>query len=142
MTSPLTRVGRDRGSAAAELVLVTPLLVALLSSFVLGGQLLLARQQLDDAARTAVEAAVDGRSPAAAVAEAKAAAHENLFVSKACTRAQLTVGTGRFRAGGDVSVAISCRVVLPPLPFLPLKRALVIASSSWAGIEPYRAVSR
>src|ERR1035438_5521324 len=48
----------EAGSAAAEIVILTPLLVMLALLFVVGGRLANALQEVGDAARTSVESAV------------------------------------------------------------------------------------
>ena len=61
---------RERGSAAAELVLVTPLLFLLLLFAVAAGRLVQARLDVDSAAQQAARAASLARTPAAASAQA------------------------------------------------------------------------
>ena len=61
---------RERGSAAAELVLVTPFLILLLLFAVAAGRLVQARLDVDSAAQQAARAASLARTPAAASAQA------------------------------------------------------------------------
>lgn len=133
--------GADGGSAAAELVIVTPLLLCFLGALVLGAQLLSARQQVGDAARTAVEVAVLARSPAAARAAAAATARADLAGDRApCSRVTVRTATRSFRPGGSVSVAVSCTVALPRLPYLPVRLPLEVRAHEKATVEPFRAM--
>src|SRR3984885_14397824 len=68
----------DRGSAAAELVLITPLLMLLLLLIVAAGRLADARLQVDSAAMQAARAASLARAPATAAADATATAQAAL----------------------------------------------------------------
>ncbi len=60
---PPADAARERGSAAVELVLATPVLVALMLLAVAGGRLASARGEVDAAARDAARAASIGRTP-------------------------------------------------------------------------------
>ena len=62
------------GSATAEIVILTPLLVLLALVFVVGGRLANALQEVADAARTSVESAVIASTASSAQAQAVAAA--------------------------------------------------------------------
>jgi Flp pilus assembly protein TadG len=68
---PLASGGSDAGSAAAEIVILTPLLVVLALLFVIGGRLASGLQDVGDAARTSVESAVIASTPSAAQAQAR-----------------------------------------------------------------------
>ena len=69
---------RERGSAAAELVLVTPFLFLLLLFAVAAGRLVQARLDVDSAAQQAARAASLARTPAAASAQAQEVAQAAL----------------------------------------------------------------
>ena len=62
------------GSAAAEIVILTPLLVVLALLFAAGGRLANTLQEVGDAARTSVESAVIAATASGAEAQAAAAA--------------------------------------------------------------------
>lgn len=130
-----------RGSAAVELVVVTPLWLALLALFVVGGQLLLARQEVDDAARTAVEAATTAQSGAAAVSLARSEASRELTGDVLhCAHLNVSTDTANFRPGGTVNVTVSCSVKIPALLVPGLPTSVELSASQAAVIEPYRAV--
>ena len=100
----------DRGSVAAEVTLVAPLLVMLLVFVaVVIHRGVDARLRLEGAAHQAARAASIERTPAAADAVAQSTASAALSAA-GVTCASLTVdtATGGLRPGGTVSVTISC----------------------------------
>ena len=104
---------RERGSAAAELVLVTPFLVLLLLLAVAAGRLVQARLDVDSAAQQAARAASLARTPAAASAQATQVAQAALAgQSVTCDPAVITPDTGDFVPGGQVTVQVTCTVHL------------------------------
>ena len=130
----------DRGSASAELVLLAPLLVAFAAVLLLGGRLVVARQQLLDATRTAVEAAVI--QPTGSLAQAAAATAFGQLASDhlACGPYSVTTATGDFRPGGVVSVDLRCGIALAALGIAGLPGSVTVQSAAAAIIEPYREV--
>jgi hypothetical protein len=132
---------RDRGSASVEIVFITPLLVAVLGCAFLAGRLVLARQSVEDAAHTALQAAVtmpDGpaaRSLAAGTARLVLAASHGL-----CSSVSIVTDTAHFTAGGTVLVRVSCVVRLAHLAVLGIPGSVSISAVGQAVIEPYRAV--
>ncbi|MGO9560597.1 MAG: TadE/TadG family type IV pilus assembly protein [Acidimicrobiales bacterium] len=135
------RGGSDRGSAAAELVLVTPLCLAFVGVFVVGSQLLLDRQQVDDAARSAVEAAVDGPTPEAATYAATVTGVANAIGNGlACSHFGVSTDTSAFRPGGEITVNVACSAKLPSLAMLALPASVQLSAKESAVLEPYRAI--
>jgi Flp pilus assembly protein TadG len=135
-------VGGETGSAAAELVVLTPLLVVLVSVCFIGGRLVVARQQLDDAARTAAEAAAIASSPGAAQYAASVTVIGNLLADGlACQDLSISPQTAAFRPGGSVAVSVSCSVALSRLAFAGLPGTVRLTARRVAVIEPYRQLS-
>lgn len=133
---------RERGSAAVEMVLLIPALMAFLGAFVSGAVLLLDLQQVGDAARTGAEAAVDADSPVGARYAATVTAIADLLGgTSTCRHDQVAVNTTAFEPGGSVKVSVRCDATLPGLPFLPVAADVPIESSSIAAVEPYRVVA-
>lgn len=131
----------DRGSASAELVLLAPLLVAFAAVLLLGGRLVVARQQLLDATRTAVEAAVIQPTSSLAQTSAAATAFEQLASDRlSCNPYSVTTATGDFRPGGVVSVDLRCGIALAALGIAGLPGSVTVQSAAAAIIEPYREV--
>jgi hypothetical protein len=136
-----TRHVTHRGSATTELVLLTPLLVAVLGVMFFAGRLVLARQAVDDAARTALQAAVimsDGQ-------QAQILAGQTARVSLGtgddlCARVSTVTNTANFLAGGNVSVTVTCLVRFSSLTFAGVPGSVTLSSTQTGDIEPYREV--
>lgn len=101
-----------RGSAAVELLLVTPLLVALVALVGLLGQLAGTRADLEAAARDAARSASLARSLSGAEAAGRAAANADLR-GRPCGEVEVDVDTSGFSAGGSVTVNLGCRLSGP-----------------------------
>lgn len=105
---------RERGSATAELVLVTPLLI-LFVLFIVGlGRLAHARALVNDAAAQAARAAtLQYLNPAQAAAAAQQTATAALAsAGLACASQSASVDTGSDHPGGTITVTLTCRVDL------------------------------
>lgn len=130
---------RDRGSAAAELVLVTPLLVIMMLLAVAAGRLVQARLQVDSAAQQAARAASLARDPAAAAADADATAAAALASENlTCGGLGVSTDTSDFRPGGQVSVQVSCTVSLAGLALLHIPGSRTLTARFTAPIDLYR----
>jgi Flp pilus assembly protein TadG len=106
--------GRERGSATAELVLVTPLLI-LFVLFIVGlGRLAHARAMVNDAAAQAARAATLAYlSPRQAAATAQQTATDALAsAGLACASQTTSIDTGSDHPGGTITVTLTCRVDL------------------------------
>ena len=131
----------ESGSVAAELVLLTPLLILLLLFVVALGRLSGARLEVDGAAAQAARAASIARDPATAVAMATQTATAALG-SDHVTCAQLTVSTNtaQFAPGGSVAVTVTCTVALSDLTGLRLPASESVTSRAVAVIDMFRSV--
>lgn len=104
----------ERGSATAELVLLTPLLI-LFVLFIVGlGRLSHARALVGDAAAQAARAAtLQYLSPGQAAAAAQQTASDALAsAGLACASRSTSVDTGNDHPGGTITVTLTCRVDL------------------------------
>jgi len=130
------------GSASAELVILTPVMVALVGLVFAAGQVLRADEAVADAARTAVESAVVTTDPGAAD---RAAVLEAASVLRgdgvACFPVLVTVDTSRFEPGGAVQVTVSCRAAVGRLTLVPFPGAFTLTARASAVIEPFREVA-
>jgi Flp pilus assembly protein TadG len=101
----------DDGTIAVETAVIAPVLLVLMLLVVYAGRAAQADADVRSAAARAARAAsLTGDADAAAVA-ARATATANLATAGiSCTRADVQVGTGDFRAGGSVTVQVACRV--------------------------------
>lgn len=121
---------RQRGNAATELVLVTPVVLVLLMFAVFLGRITVAQSELQNAAHSAARAASIARTPSDALAAARQMAAAALG-SRHVTCAPLTVGvdTTAFRPGGDVIVTVACTVDLADLGLLRIAGAQTLSTS-------------
>jgi len=130
---------RERGSAAAELVLVTPFLFLLLLFAVAAGRLVNARLDVDSAAQQAARAASLARTPQAASAQAQQVAQAALAgQSVSCDPAVITPDTGDFVPGGEVTVQVTCTVRLADLSLLHVPGSETITATFTAPVDTYR----
>jgi Flp pilus assembly protein TadG len=130
---------RDRGSASLELVLLTPLLLALLLLVELGGRYAQARADVDSAARDAARAGSLERSSAAAADAAEEAAERRLAARDiVCTDLVVDLGDTDFRAGGEVNVTVSCAVDLSDLTGLGVPSSVTFDSTFSEPIDVFR----
>jgi Flp pilus assembly protein TadG len=133
---------RERGSAAAELVLVTPFLFLLLLFAVAAGRLVNARLDVDSAAQQAARAASLARTPQAASAQAQQVAQAALAgQSVSCDPAVITPDLGDFLPGGEVTVTVTCTVRLSDLSLLHIPGSETITSTFTSPIDTYRGES-
>jgi Flp pilus assembly protein TadG len=130
---------RDRGSAATELVLLTPLLVAMLLLVVMGGRYAQARADVDAAARDAARAGSIARGPDSASADGSEAARARLHEGDVtCRTLDVVVDTAGFRAGGSVTATVTCTVDLGDLTGLNLPSSRTFAASFTEPVDTYR----
>ncbi len=137
--TPISRVRAERGAAATELVLVTPLLLLLLVFATLAGRLAGARGDLVGAARDAARAASIQRSAVAAGPAAQAAAQATLADQGfSCASVIVTTDIDAFRRGGTVSVEVSCDVDLSDLSPLPLPGSQTLSAGAVEVVDQFR----
>lgn len=135
-------MNEQRGSAAVELVLVTPVLIALMLFVVAGGRLVSARADVDAAARDSARAASIARSPATAEQEGATAAQANLTDrGVSCRTLTVTIDTSEFRPGGTVAATVSCDVELADLTGLGLPGRRTLSSRFVEPIDAFRGIS-
>jgi Flp pilus assembly protein TadG len=106
----------QRGGAATELVLATPLVVLLLLFVVFLGRITQTRGELEGAAHSAARAASMARDPQSAVLAARQMAGAALSGQQVtCGSLAVAVDTSQFKPGGEVAVTITCTVSLADL---------------------------
>ena len=132
----------ETGSATAELVILTPLLILLLLLVVAFGRLAGARLDVNGAAAQAARAASIARSPSAAAAQASqtaAAALASQHVT--CTHLSVAVDTSQFVPGGHVAVTVSCSVDLSTLTGLHLPASETLTHRFVEPLDRYRSTT-
>lgn len=134
--------GDERGSAAVELTLLTPLLVVFVLVVVAAGRLAGARLDVDDAAHQGARAATLARDPATAAAAARSTATAALAEhGVSCQHLQVTVDTTAFGPGGHATVTVVCTVALHDLALPAVRAHRVLAATFTAPVDTWRAVS-
>ena len=133
----------ERGSASVELVLATPILVALMLLAVAGGRLASSRGEVDAAARDSARAVSLARSPAAAEREGRSAAEATLGDRGiTCQNLTVSIDLTDFRPGGSVASTVACAVGLGDLTGLGLPGRRTVTATFAAPVDRYRGVMR
>lgn len=132
---------RDDGSAVLETVLVIPLILLMLAAIVGGARVTLAHQRVDAAAAQGARAASGARTASQATALAREAANAFLLDRGLdCKTMSVVADTTNFRAGGSITVKVSCRADLGSgVPGLSGQRS--ISGQGSEVIDTYRQVT-
>jgi Flp pilus assembly protein TadG len=131
-----------RGSAAAELTLLTPLLVALLLFVVLCGRFAETKLRVNDVAHQAARAATLARTPSQATADARATAGAALASAGiSCQSLSVSTDTQGMRPGSTVTVTVSCTVGLGDLTMLGVPGSRTFQSTFSSPVDVWRGTS-
>jgi Flp pilus assembly protein TadG len=131
--------GGQAGGAAIELVLCTPLLLALLMLAVLAGRVAQTRAEVDGAARDAARAASIARDAASASRAAHRAATATLGQHGViCRSLDVATDTAGFRAGGVVAVRLACTIDLADLSLLRVPGSRTATSRFVEPLDTFR----
>ncbi len=132
---------RDHGEAnALGLVLIAPVAVALALLVLWIGRKVDTDAQVQAASSAAAQAAARQRNPAAAVNAAQTTAAAMLTDAKACAGGPaVSIDTSDFRAGGNVTVVVSCSPQRSDL-LLPGPSRATFSATATASIDTYRSV--
>lgn len=132
----------ERGSAAAEVTLVSPLLILVLLFVVFCGRVADTALRINDAAHQAARAATLARSASQAAADAHATAGAALTsAGVACASLDVTTDTQGLRPGATVTVTVSCSVSLDDLTLLGVPGARTFRASFSSPIDVWRGTS-
>ncbi|MBE8524080.1 pilus assembly protein [Amycolatopsis sp. H6(2020)] len=132
----------DRGSAAAELTLLTPLLILLLLFVVFCGRLADTKLRVNDVAHQAARAATLARSPSQATANAQATANTALrSAGIACQSLSVSADTQGLKAGSTVTVTVTCSVGLGDLTSLGVPGSRTFESTFSSPVDVWRGTS-
>lgn len=130
------------GSASAELVICTPLLVLFALVALAIGRLVLQQSQVVDVARSAAEAAsIWPTSGQAQYAAAVTASYQLVHDDLQCIAPVVSVDTSELQPGGRVSVTITCEVRLSANALPGLPGYVILRASAVAPVEQYRDVA-
>ncbi len=130
----------DRGEAnALGLVLIAPVAIALAILVLWLGRMVDTDAQVQAASSAAAQAAAQQRTPAAATVAAQVAATAMLTDAKACAGGPaVSIDVSNFRAGGDVTVVVTCSPQRSDL-LIGGARSAAFAGTATASIDGYRA---
>jgi Flp pilus assembly protein TadG len=132
----------SRGSAALELVVLTPIFLILLDFAVLGGRLAESQSQVDAVAHAAARAASLQRTVAAADKAARQVATDTVPQhGVTCRTVTVEIDTSAFRPGGVVAIRVGCDVALGDLAWLPLPGTHRVAGTATSVVDTYRGAS-
>jgi Flp pilus assembly protein TadG len=142
MTRRTRRIRSEEGSATAELVILTPLLILFLLLVVAFGRLAGVRGDVDGAAAQAARAASIARDPSSATAAAAQTAQAALSSEHVtCAHFAVAVDTTSFTPGGNVAVTVTCAVNLSALTGLHLPATETIADRFVESLDRYRSTT-
>jgi Flp pilus assembly protein TadG len=128
----------ERGSAALELVLTTPVLLILLLLMVFAGRLAEARADINGSAQDAARAASVARGPDAAATDGEAAASARIQTGKVtCRHLGVQIDTSNFRPGGLVVATVTCTVDLGDLGLLGVPATKSISAKFTEPIDTF-----
>lgn len=129
----------DRGSASAELALLTPVLILIAMLVLLAHRLVSAGMAADAAAHAAARAATLERTPAVAHTAAETAAAQAVRTHElSCATHDLTVNTSGLTPGTTVDVTLTCHAHLSDLVGLHLPGTRTIEGTASSVVDTYR----
>ncbi|WP_433264750.1 TadE/TadG family type IV pilus assembly protein [Actinosynnema sp. CS-041913] len=132
----------ERGSAAAELTLLTPLLILLLLFVVFCGRLADTKLRINDVAHQAARAATLARTPSQATANAQVTASAALASAGiTCQSLSVSTDTQGLKPGSTVTVTVSCSVGLGDLTSLGVPGSRTFESSFSSPVDVWRGTS-
>ncbi|WNE95539.1 TadE/TadG family type IV pilus assembly protein [Streptomyces luomodiensis] len=129
----------DGGSAAVELVLLTPLLVLILMTVVALGRLADARLVVADAAHQAARAASIARTETEARTSARSTVHAALHQAGAtCSRPAVALTTSGLKPGTTATVKVTCTVALGDLTHTGMPGRMTLQDTAYSPVDVHR----
>ena len=129
----------EDGSAAVELVLITPVLLVLMMFALVAGRFALARNQVTEAARDAAREASTWSSPPAARAAGTQRGLDSLNAGKvSCQQPAVAIDTSQLRPGGEVVADVTCTVALDDVLGLHVAGSKTFHARSVAVVDTFR----
>ena len=136
-------MGRERGSATLELVIVIPAMLLMIAAIIMAGRLAMAQQAMQTVANDAARAASLARTSSEARREADTVFTYALAMNGlSCTSTTVEVDTAGFSrpvgAAATVTADVSCRVPLGDLSLPGVPGTIVIQATGISPIDTYR----
>ena len=136
---PLGSSSDERGSIAVEVAVVAPAFVFLMLLVVFAGKVAEANGNVERAASEAARAASLRQHPGDAETDARNAAEQNLSRSgTACTTLDTAVDTSDFRAGGTVTVTVTCQASMADVALLGVPGTRTFTARAVEVVDTYR----
>lgn len=135
----MIRLRGDAGSVTTEVVIITPVAIALLCLVALVGRTASAREQVAEASRDAARAASLERDPTSARRAAETTASTALADGGfRCDSTSVVVDTGAFEPGGQVRVTVSCDVPVSDLGLIGVSGTRTVEASAVSVVDVFR----
>ena len=129
----------ERGSIAVEVAVIAPAFIFLMLLVVFAGKVSEAEGNVERAASAAARAASLRQHPSDATSDAETAAEENLAQAGVpCTALTTAVDTSDFRAGGTVTVTVTCEASMADVTLLGVPGTRVFRAQVVEVIDNYR----
>lgn len=132
----------DNGLMALELAILAPVILVMLLLVVAFGRVTHGRALVDQSAAAAARAASLAASPGQASADGAQTAQDTLArAGLSCSAASVSVDTGAFRPGGQVTATVRCTADLSELALTGLPGSIALVASATSPIEALRDIS-
>jgi Flp pilus assembly protein TadG len=129
----------ERGSAALEMVLITPVLLVLLLFAVAAGRFSLARNQVSEAARDAAREASTWRTPAEATSHGTERGLDSLGAGHVtCRSPSVAIDTTGLHPGGAAVADVTCTVQLGDLVGLRMGGSRTLRARAVAVVDTFQ----
>ena len=128
----------DRGSAVAEIVILTPVLFLILFLIVFLGRVITTQQDVYSAARDGARAGSLRGTPDSAQGEAIEAVERTFGGGDACPNQTIDVDLSNFEAGGQITVAVSCDVSIQDVTGSWLPSTRTVTHEATSVVDQYR----
>lgn len=133
------RISRDDGFSTLELIVVFPFLMAMVLLMVGFGRYTHGKQLVEQAAAAAARTAALATGPDQARDAATREAGDTLAgAGVSCQQVSVSVDTGQFRAGGQVSVTVTCSANLSDLTVVGFPGSKTLTATATAPLDRYR----
>jgi Flp pilus assembly protein TadG len=130
---------REAGSAAIELLLVAPAMVACILALAGAGRYVDARAEVSAAAHEAARAASLQRVTAFSAADGRAAAAATLENrGRSCVRLEVSVDVSSYQPGGRVSATVACTADLSDVVTAGFPGSATFRATAVVPVEQYR----
>lgn len=129
----------ERGSIAVEVAVIAPAFIFLMLLVVFAGKVAEANGNVERAASEAARSASLRQHAGDATADAQVAAEQNLSrAGVACVALDTAVDTSDFRAGGTVTVTVTCRASMADVTLLGVPGTRTFTARAVEVIDTYR----